>query len=87
MCSAFTDAHIFFLLQETCVKYWPSGGIEQYGEFAVSMLEEAVHDGFIERVFTVTDSKVIATSLILFVCMMEESSITSQHAEHSESFQ
>ena len=31
---------------------------EQYGEFAVTALEETMHDGFYERTFSVTDSKV-----------------------------
>ena len=33
-------------------------GMEQYGEFAVSNLEQTMHDGFMERIFSVTDSKV-----------------------------
>ena len=32
--------------------------MEQYGEFAVSNLEQTMHDGFMERIFSVTDSKV-----------------------------
>lgn len=43
--------------QEVCHQYWPVGGIEQYGEFAVSPLEETLHNGFRERIFSVTDSK------------------------------
>lgn len=33
-------------------------GMEQYGEFTVSNLEQTMHDGFMERIFSVTDSKV-----------------------------
>ena len=33
-------------------------GMEQYGEFIVSNLEQTMHDGFMERIFSITDSKV-----------------------------
>ena len=45
--------------QAVCHQYWPGADLERYGEYAVSVAEEErVHDGFLERVFTVTDSKV-----------------------------
>ncbi len=46
--------------QEVCYKYWPTRGIEQYGEYDVSLLEQTKHDGFLERIYSVTDSKVRA---------------------------
>lgn len=45
-------------LQDVCFRYWPMNGVEQYGEFRVSNLELMRHDGFLERIFSVTDSKV-----------------------------
>lgn len=44
--------------QEVCYKYWPTRGIDQYGEYDVSLLEQTMHDGFLERTYSVTDSKV-----------------------------
>ncbi len=49
---------ISLVLQEVCYKYWPTKGIEQYGEFDISLLEQCMHDGFLERTYSVTDSKV-----------------------------
>ena len=43
-------------------------GIVQYGEFAVSALEETMHEGFLERIFSVTDSKV-CVHWCLSVCL------------------
>ena len=43
--------------EEVCYRYWPMNGMEQYGEFIVSNLEQTMHDGFMERIFSVTDSK------------------------------
>ena len=42
-----------------CFRYWPESNIIQHGEFAVSALEQSIHDGYIERVLSVTDSKVM----------------------------
>ena len=41
-----------------CYRYWPQHGLQQYGEFSVSVMEESMHEGHLERVFSVTDSKV-----------------------------
>ena len=46
-------------LQEVCSKYWPSSGLEQFGEYSVTLSEESMYDGFLERVFSLTDCKVI----------------------------
>jgi len=43
--------------EDVCFRYWPMNGVEQYGEFRVSNLELMRHDGFLERIFSVTDSK------------------------------
>ena len=50
--------NVIYIMQEVCVKYWPSSGMQQYGEYAVSVLEESMLEGHLERVFSVTDSKV-----------------------------
>ena len=47
--------------QEVCYRYWPPAGMQQYGEFSVSVVEESMHEGHLERVFNVTDSKVFYT--------------------------
>ena len=44
--------------QEVCYRYWPPAGMQQYGEFSVSVVEESMHEGHLERVFNVTDAKV-----------------------------
>lgn len=49
----------YHLLQEVCYRYWPQAGMQQYGEFSVSVMEESMHEGHLERVFSVTDSKVV----------------------------
>ena len=48
-----------FARQEVCHCYWPAHGMERYGEFAVSSMQETKHDGFVERIFSITDSKVL----------------------------
>ena len=53
------------LIQEVCHRYWPQNGMQQYGEFSVSVMEESMHEGHLERVFSVTDSKV-------GICTLEE---------------
>ena len=53
---ALLTAHIS---QEVCHRYWPPAGMQQYGEFSVSVVEESMHEGHLERVFNVTDSKVV----------------------------
>ena len=50
---------VYHLLQEVCYRYWPQAGMQQYGEFSVSVMEESMHEGHLERVFSVTDSKVV----------------------------
>ena len=50
-------------------------GIVQYGEFAVSALEETMHEGFLERIFSVTDSKV--------VCSLVSVSLSVCHGDHA----
>jgi len=49
------------LLQEICYRYWPSNtgdkGTQEFGEFSVSTLEAVIQDGFVQRLFGVTNSK------------------------------
>ena len=48
-------------LQEVCHQYWPTGDTrrgQKYGEFNVSVLQATQQDGFIQRVFSVTNPKV-----------------------------
>ena len=49
----------YLSMQEVCHRYWPQHGLQQYGEFSVSVMEESMHEGHLERVFSVTDSKVL----------------------------
>ena len=56
---------VCLFVQEVCYKYWPTQGIEQYGEYDVSLLEQTRRDGFLERIYSVTDSKVISHTLFL----------------------
>jgi protein tyrosine phosphatase len=46
----------------TCQRYWPTSDVELYGEYAITRLEEQRHNSYIERVFSVTDSKVTLKS-------------------------
>ena len=49
--------------QEVCHQYWPDGstkGVQKYGEYSVSVLQTTEQDGFIERVISITNPKVIA---------------------------
>ena len=52
----------FSSLQEVCHQYWPDGspkGVQKYGEYSVSILQAIEQDGFIERVISITNPKVI----------------------------
>ncbi len=44
--------------QDVCHKYWPTRGIEKYGSFEVCLLEQTMQDGFLERIYSVTDTGV-----------------------------
>ena len=46
---------------EMCAQYWPTsaGTMMKYGEFLVSTVSINENDGFIQRVITITDPKVI----------------------------
>ena len=49
-------------MQEVCHQYWPDGstkGMQKYGEYSVSILQATEQDGFIERVISITNPKVI----------------------------
>lgn len=41
-----------------CHKYWPTRGIESYGEYDISLLEQTMHNSYLERIYSITDSKV-----------------------------
>ena len=52
----------FSLLQKVCHQYWPDSstkGVQKYGEFNVSVLQVTEQDGFIERVISITNPKVV----------------------------
>jgi protein tyrosine phosphatase len=40
-----------------CQRYWPTTDVELYGEYAVTPLGDQEHDSYLERAFSVTDSK------------------------------
>lgn len=76
-----------FLLQEVCYQYWPDemGKVEQFGEFDVSLLEIMEHDGFIERICNISDSKV-HSSIILHYCTLTYCTFDlSSLAKHTKS--
>lgn len=41
--------------EEVCTRYWPSSGVEQFGLYAVTQLQETMHEGFLERIFGVSN--------------------------------
>jgi hypothetical protein len=47
--------------------------MQQYGEFSVSVMEESMHEGHLERVFSVTDSKVLQITAVQK--LMQDSSV------------
>ena len=45
-----------------CHQYWPDGntkGVQKYGEYSVSVLQATEQDGFIERIISITNPKVV----------------------------
>lgn len=42
-----------YVVQESCYQYWPSGSVEQYGEYFVSCQSVEEKGFFIERKFSV----------------------------------
>ena len=56
-------------LQAVCHQYWPSSDTQQYGQYAVSLAEESVHDGFLERVFSVTNTEAKEVTTTSKVCI------------------
>ena len=49
---------LFFFIKVVCQHYWPTIDIEMYGEYTVTPLEGQTHAGYLERKFSLTDSKV-----------------------------
>jgi protein tyrosine phosphatase len=47
-----------------CQHYWPTTDVDMYGEYAVTPLDGQTHDGFLERNFSVTDSKTRQTRYV-----------------------
>ena len=48
--------------QELCYQYWPADdtkGVQKYGEFTVSVLQTTKQDGFIQRIISITNPKVM----------------------------
>ena len=61
LCTAL-PATIFSAPQEVCHQYWPDGstkGVQKYGEYSVSVLQTTEQDGFVERVISITNPKVM----------------------------
>ena len=45
--------------EERCVQYWPTeGDSTEYGQYLVTTMKQHKNDGYIQRVFTVTNPKV-----------------------------
>ena len=62
-CMPLSLAATFSSPQEVCHQYWPDGstkGVQKYGEYSVSVLQTTEQDGFIERVISITNPKVVA---------------------------
>ena len=45
-------------MQVVCQRYWPTTDVELYGEYIITRLEEQKRDSYVERVLSITDSKV-----------------------------
>ena len=45
-------------IQEVCYQYWPSIGLQRFGEFTVELLGEERLQGFVLRTVSVEDAKV-----------------------------
>ena len=45
-------------IQEVCYQYWPSIGLQRFGEFTVELLGEKRLQGFVLKTVSVEDAKV-----------------------------
>ena len=74
-----------------CYQYWPADdtkGVQKYGKFSVSVLQATKQDGFIQRIISINNPKVMEwVGKINFVAYIKQLHILRTNVHQSMSLQ
>ena len=51
-------SRVSLIIQNVCYQYWPTSGVQKFGEYTIDLIGEENLEGFVLRMLSVVEGKV-----------------------------